>query len=109
MNKASKAITLALVGSGAVLLGYTAFRPRTPSYYDYRSGTQPSSYHGSRGYGGAYFPYSSRHYRYGSGSSSSSGYRSTSSGSSGHYSGGASHNSGTSRGGFGSSGRSSVS
>ena len=100
MTKASKAISLVLVGSGAVLLGYTAFRPRTPEYYyDGTSSTQPSSYHGSRSShrGGGFFPFSSgRSY---SGSSSHS---------SGSYSG-SSHSSGTSRGGFGSSGRSSVS
>ena len=102
MNKASKAISLVLVGSGAVLLGYTAFRPRTPNYYyDGASSTQPSSYHGSRSghRGGGFFPVPFSSGRSYSGSPSHS---------SGSYSG-SSHSSGTSRGGFGSSGRSSVS
>ena len=111
MNKATKAISLVLVGSGAVLLGYTAFRPRTPSYYSGGSSTQPSSYHGSHGgyhRGGGFVPVP---YRSGRGYSGSSGYGGSSySGSSSHSSGsysGSSHSSGTSRGGFGSSGRSS--
>jgi len=101
MTKASKAISLVLVSSGAVLLGYTAFRPRTPGYYDGSSSTQPSSYHGSRSShrGGGFFPVPFSSGRSYSGSSSHS---------SGSYSG-SSHSSGTSRGGFGSSGRSSVS
>ena len=105
MTKATKAISLVLVGSGAVLLGYTAFRPKTPNYYGPGgySSTQRSSYHGGSRYrGGGYVPVPYR-----SGSGSGSGY-SGSSGSSSHYSG-SSHSSGTSRGGFGSSGRSSVS
>ena len=96
MNKATKAISLVLVGSGAVLLGYTAFRPRTPNYYGPGgySSTQRSSSYGRSGYGGGYVPYhSGRSYTGSSGSSQ-------------HYSG-AGHSSGTSRGGFGSSGRSS--
>jgi hypothetical protein len=106
MDKASKAISLVLVGSGAVLLGYTAFRPRTLGYYGGTSSTQPSSYHGSRGshHGGGFFPVP---YRSGRGYSGSS-YSGSSSNSSRSYSG-SSHSSGTSRGGFGSSGRSSVS
>ena len=98
MNKATKAITLVLVGSGAVLLGYTAFAPRHGGYGGYSS-TQPSSYHGGSRSRWGYSPFFFR------GSSGSSSYRSTSSGSSGSYSG-TSHSSGSSRGGFGSSGRS---
>jgi hypothetical protein len=102
MNKATKAISLVLVGSGAVLLGYTAFRPRTPGYYysDGSSSTQPSSYHGSHSShrGGGFVPVPYR---------SGRGYSGSSSHSSGSYSG-SSHSSGTSRGGFGSSGRSSA-
>jgi hypothetical protein len=91
-----------LVGSGAVLLGYTAFRPHTPSYYGAggQPSTQPSSYHGGGYRGGHYVPVP---YRSGRGYSGSSG----SSGSPDHYSG-VGHSSGTSRGGFGSSGRSSA-
>ena len=99
MNKATKAISLVLVGSGAVLLGYTAFRPRTPNYYGpggYSSTQRSSSSYGRTGYGGGYVPVPYRSGRSYSGSS----------GSSQHYSG-SSHSSGTSRGGFGSSGRSS--
>jgi len=102
MTRATKAISLVLVGSGAVLLGYTAFRPRTPSYYGPggHPSTQHSSYHGGSRYrGGGYVPVPYR---------SGSGYSGSSSHSSGGYSG-SSHSSGTSRGGFGSSGRSSVS
>ena len=101
MNKATKAISLVLVGSGAVLLGYTAFRPRTPSYYGPGGTSSTQPYHGSRGgYRGGHFvpvPYRSGR-----------GYSGSSSDSPGSYSG-AGHSSGTSRGGFGSSGRSSVS
>ena len=113
MTRATKAISLVLVGSGAVLLGYTAFRPRTPNYYapGGYSSTQPSSYHGGGGYrGGTYVPVPYRSGRYSgySGPSGGSGsHYSGSSGSSQHYSG-AGHSSGTSRGGFGSSGRSSA-
>ncbi len=115
MNKATKAISLVLVGSGAVLLGYTAFRPRTPSYYGGSSSTQPSSYHGSHGgyRGGGFVPVPYRSGRGYTGSGySGSGYSGSSySGSSSHSSrsySGSSHSSGTSRGGFGSSGRSSA-
>src|SRR3954470_9148996 len=111
MNKATKAISLVRVRSGAALLGDTAFAPRSSEYYGpdgYASDTQPSSYQGSRGgHRGGYFFVPSRFGRGSSGSSGTSGYRGlSSSGSSGHSSGG-SHSSGVSRGGFGSSGHAS--
>lgn len=137
MEKASKAIALAVVGSGAVLLGFNAFRRPTPrTYHDtpaaYRSGNQDfgpgaggpttQSYSGSghggthRGFvGGGVYTGSRGNWRGGTGYSGSSGSSGSpgssgytgSSDSSSHTSSGS--HSGTSRGGFGSSSSSSSS
>lgn len=95
--RASKAISLFLVGSATALAGYEAVAPHNPDVQDdyadsYAQGgyasTRPSGYHGT-GYSHSYFGHS----YFGSGYGSSSG----------NYGGFTSH-SGTSRGGFGSSG-----
>lgn len=83
MIRASKTISLFLVGTATALAGYEAVAPHDRDDY-YGSTTQPSGYHGT-GYSHSYSGRSffSSHY--------------------GSYGSSASH-SGTSRGGFGSSG-----
>lgn len=87
MLRASKAISLVLVGSTTALLGYEAVAPHhSPWQNGYDPTTQPGGGYGSSGY----------HYYH---TSSGYGWHGSS------YSG--SSHSGTSRGGFGSSGHSS--
>jgi hypothetical protein len=89
MLRASKAISLFLVGSATALAGYEAIAPNNPyAQDDYGPTTRPSGYHGT-GYSHSYFGRSFFGSHYGS--------------SSGSYGSFSSH-SGTSRGGFGSSG-----
>lgn len=78
MLRASKTLSLVLIGSTTALLGYQAVAPNYDEWDDGYATTQPNGYYGSSGY---------HHYW-----SSSHGYY------------GSSSHSGTSRGGFGSSG-----
>jgi len=80
MLRASKTLSLVLIGSTTALLGYQAIAPNSDEWDDGYATTQPTGHHGSGSYG--------YHHYWGS--------------SYGHW--GSSSHSGTSRGGFGSSG-----
>jgi hypothetical protein len=108
MQRATKAISLVLIGTATALLGYEAVAPSHPTddsgadFDTYSSTTQPS---GSRYSGSRYHHYHSGYSNFffgrsggGYGSTSYSSYSSSRGGSS------SSHASGTARGGFGASG-----
>jgi hypothetical protein len=95
MLRASKAISLFLVGSTTALLGYEAV---APSHSTWQNGYGPSTQPGGSYGGSGYHPYHS---------SGWFGYHNGSYGGSSGYHGSFSSHSGTSRGGFGSSGHSS--
>lgn len=112
MQRATKAISLVLIGTATALLGYEAVAPSHQAdesgadFDTYSSTTQPTGngYYGSHYYGSRYHHYHSGFSNFffggnggGYGSSSSSSYSSSRGGSS-------SSHSGTARGGFGASG-----
>jgi hypothetical protein len=127
MSKASKAVTLVLIGSAASLIGYNALSHHGPpadgtdasGFGDFGPDgdgpdTQPTTgpagsrvYHSSGTHSTGYYPYGSSSSRYRTSSSGWSSSGSSSGGSSsGSSGGGSSHSSSTSRGGFGSTGHS---
>jgi hypothetical protein len=105
MGKASKIVTLALIGAGVGTLAYhTAPGDDEDDYADdFGSSTQPAT--GTGGYGSRSYAHHSSGgwWFFGGGSLSGSSYRSGSGGSGSYHS----SNSGTSRGGFGGIGHSS--